>query len=446
MKTGMDTDQLLDSMRGLLLVVLRDGTIDQARGGFGGFLGFDVTSLPGTNVFEHVPPTEAEELALYFIENSDESAEAIALPLPFRMSVMDGDGFAHPVDIIPTGQMIGDDDWSWTVLLIPVALNGSITRSLDLEMAGAPRDVVRTMLCEELRVDNANYTSRWLLIDLDAESPAVFVARPEDQGIADVVTADLHSDKWKPWEGVSSGETQSLDVSSFPARTRSLMNAQGWSRSIVAPVDAHDRLAAVYLLVGRVPNYYDPLSVKRNVATRIQTLVRATALLIERWGDQDGLRDAATTDELTGLSNRRELFARLENERRRGSLLYIDVDDFKHVNDRYGHAIGDEVLVQLARRIESECRSQDGVCRVGGDEFVVVLPDTDKELAHEIAQRIIDRVAEPLELQLESDPIEIAVSIGHALLDVDDPLDAADHAMLSAKRHGRGLVAASDLS
>lgn len=439
----MNAEPLLDSLRCLVVVVLGDGTIDQVRGGFGGFLDLDVASLPGTNVFDHVVATDAEELAQYFIENAEESEETIALPLPFRMSVMDGDGFVQPVDIIPTGQMISEDDWSWTVLLTPASLNGSITRSFDLEMAGVSREVVRAMLCEELRVDNSNYTSRWLLIDLDDPgSPDVLVARPEDQFIADIVAADLDSERWRPWEGVPSGATPSLDLDSFPGRTRSLMDEQGWRRSIVAPVYVHDRLAAIFLLVGKVPSTFDPLKVTRNVAARVQNLVRATAMLIERWGDQDRLRLAASTDELTGLMNRRALFASLETERRTGSLLYVDVDDFKFVNDRFGHTVGDQILVEVARRIESACRSEDSIARVGGDEFVVVLPGADDVLAHKIARRIIDRVAETLHFELG--PLDITVSVGHALLESSAAIDAADHAMLRAKRSGRGLVAASD--
>ncbi len=444
MTPEMDADELLDSMRAVMLVVLMDGTIEAARGGFGGFLGLDVSTLPGTNVFEHVPLTDSEELAMYFLENVGQSEATIELPLPFRMSVLDRDGFAHPVDIIPTGRMVGVDDWTWSVLLVPVALNGSITRSLDLEMAGAPHDAVRTMLCEELRVDNANYISRWILIDLqNPDSPGIFVARPNDQFIADVVAADLESEQWRPWEGVPVEATRSLEVASFPARTRAMMDAQGWRRSIVAPVYAHDRLTAVFILVGKVPEDYDPLFVNRNVATRIRSLVRATAMLSERWGDQERLRIAASTDELTGLYNRRELFARLEIERRTGSLLYIDVDDFKSINDRHGHAVGDEILVRLAGRIESACRSQDFISRVGGDEFVAVLPGAGEQIAREIAQRIADRVAEPMDLGRAHGPIEVSVSIGQTLLAVHDPLDAADHAMLSTKRVRRGLVAAS---
>ncbi len=440
----MDDAELLDSIRGLVIAVLGDGTITQARGGFGGFLGVDVASLPGSNVFERVPPSEADELAQYFIENVDESEETIALPMPFRMSIVDEDGFGHPVDVIPTGRVIGDDDWLWTVLLVPVSLNGSITRSLDLEMAGAPREAVKAMLCEELRVDNASYTSRWLLIDLDQpSSPDVHVARSEDQLIAEAVAADIESENWRPWEGVRPGTAVALDVDSFPDRSQALMIGEGWQRSIVAPVHVDDRLVAAFVLVGEVPKNYDPMAVKRNVTARVHTLVRATAMLTERWRDQDKLRVAASTDELTGLFNRRELFARLDNERRTGSVLYLDVDDFKSVNDRFGHAVGDEVLVKVARRIESACRAHDCIGRVGGDEFVVMLPGADTALAHDIARRIISRVGEPLEL--ESGPYDISVSIGHALLDSDEPIDAADHAMLRAKRSGRQLATASDL-
>ncbi|MEP2373791.1 GGDEF domain-containing protein [Ilumatobacter sp.] len=430
-------------MRALLLVVLRDGTISEVHGGFGGFLGLDVPALAGSNVFEHIPVTDGDALAMYFLDAVGESEETIALPMPFRISVVGVDGFTHPVDVVPSGTVDGDD-WSWTVLLMPVALNGSITRSLDLEMAGAPRELVQRMLCEELRVDNANYTSRWLLIDVhDPAEPEVICARAEDQVVADAVRSAVHSGGWLPWDGVGRGETAPLEVSGFPSTLRSMMEERGWQRSIVAPVHVRDRQVAAFVLLGRVPTSYDPMHVKLNVAARIQALVRATVLLLERWSDQDALRLAATTDELTGLDNRRQLLAWLETERRCGSLLYVDVDDFKSVNDRFGHVVGDTVLVEIARRLQSLCRTEDRIGRIGGDEFVVVLPGADDRLAGEIAARIIDRIGEPLDVAGQVH--RISVTIGHAPLDAGDPLDAADHAMLQAKRMGRGchLLASS---
>ncbi len=432
----MASDVLLDSMRGLLIVVHGDGMITEARGGFGGFLGIDVASLPGTNVFEYVAETDADELAIYFLESVDESEETISLPMPFRMSIIDGDGFAHPVDVIPTGT-VDNDEWTWTVLVMPLALNGSITRSLDLEMAGAPRELVRRMLCEELRVDNASYTTRWLLIELDDPTePDVIVARSDDQPVADAVRNGITEHGWRPWENVERGETRPLHVPDFPDSVKAVMDTSGWQRSVVAPVHVKDRLVAVFLLVGRTPSNFDPLVIKRNVAGRVQTLVRATAMLCERWSDQDRLEIAATTDELTGLDNRREMLAHLASERRSGSLLYVDVDDFKSVNDRFGHMVGDSVLIEIARRIQSVCRPGDRIGRLGGDEFVVILPGADEDLASDIAQRIIDRVAEPL--NVEARVYDVSVSIGHSPLGTASALDAADQAMLRAKREGRG--------
>ena len=99
------------------------------------------------------------------------------------------------------------------------------------------------------------------------------------------------------------------------------MNARGWPRAVVAPV---------FVRAPRYPVDY----VKVNVGSRVQTLVRATALLFERWEDQDQLRHAASTDVLNGLRNRRALRHELADERRSGSLLFIDVDNSLDVADR----------------------------------------------------------------------------------------------------------------
>lgn len=431
----MNADSLLDTMRTLLLSVESDGTITAARGGFGGFFGMDIEALRGDNVFNHIPASDAEELALYFLGAANESADTIGLPMPFRLSVVDPQGFVNPVDIIPTGLMVADDVWQWTVLLVPVALSGSITRSLDLEMAGASRNDVRTMLCEELRVDNANYTSRWVLVDLDEPSvPMVTVARDDDGDLAAAVEGDLHVDGWAPWTGIGVAETVSVDPATIGPRTRAVMDECGWQRVIVSPVFVADRLVAVYLLVGRVPSQYDALDVKANVAARIQTLVRATAMLLGRWHDQDQLEVAATTDSLTGAMNRRALFGLLRENRRDGALLFIDVDDFKQVNDNYGHSVGDVVLATIAERIAAVCRTGDRIGRVGGDEFVVLLDGADENTAAGLAARILDWVGAPL--GIEAGPPSVSVSIGWATLCVDDPLEAADQAMLAAKRRG----------
>ena len=286
-------NEVVESLRALVLVVVGNGLIEEAHGGFGGFLGMDVEALAGTSVFDHVSPAVTDELAMYFIENVTESGDSVALPMPFRLSIMDAHGIDHPVDIIPTGRIQRDGHWRWTVMIVPLSLNGSIIRSLDLEMAGAPRADVRRMLCEELLVDNHNYTSRWVLVDLEEPAaPTVITARADDADVAAAVHRDIVELDWRPWDGMVAGQTSAINVSRIAPATRSMMDDRGWMRTIVAPVFVRDRLVAAFLLIGRVPPDYPADYVKVNVALRIQTLVRATALLFERWEDQDHLEHA----------------------------------------------------------------------------------------------------------------------------------------------------------
>ncbi len=437
----MDASRILDTMRTVALVVDEAGTIVDAAGGFGGFFDMDIAALPGTSVFEHVAPEDADELALYFIENVTEQSQDAALPMSFRLSIVDGGGIQHPVDIIPTGVQDEAGAWWWTVSIVPVSLNGSISRSLDLEMAGASRDTVRRMLCEELLVDNETYTSRWLLVDLnDPRQPNVLTSRDDDLVIVDAVEAVIMASDWRPWETVPEGSTQALKVDEFPEPLAGLMAARGWQRSLVSPVVVDGQLVAAYLMVGVVPGIYPALEVKVNLASRIQTLVRATAMLIAKWREHDELMVAARTDSLTGLANRDAFFEGLESESRVGALLYIDVDHFKSVNDGFGHEIGDRVLVAVADRIRYVCRELDLVARFGGDEFVVLLRQATADVAQEVAERIIAAVAEPM--GIDGGPDNVSVSVGLSMIaNGDNPLDAADQALLNAKRDGRGRLA-----
>ena len=289
------------------------------------------------------------------------------------------------------------------------------------------------MLCEELLVDNDNYTSRWVLVGLDdPERPTAITSRADDADVVVAVEADVLERHWAPWDGMVAGQTSAINVSKIAPATRSVMDARGWERTIVAPIFVRDRLVAAFLLLGRVPPEYPVDYVKVNVAARIQTLVNAAALLFERWDDRDQLEHAASTDALTGLTNRRALLIELANERRTGALLYVDVDDFKAVNDGYGHEIGDRVLVAVAERLAATCRAQDIVGRVGGDEFVILLHGADDDLAREIAERVVETVSRPL--GIPGGPDSVSVSVGQSSLDDHNPLDVADRAMLHAKR------------
>lgn len=193
-----------------------------------------------------------------------------------------------------------------------------------------------------------------------------------------------------------------------------------------------------------------PIS-NRSVATRLTRLRRVNARLawtIRRLTrDVSQARHLATHDSLTGLPNRRLLLDRLGQAlayatryRQRVMLLVIDLDGFKLVNDVHGHGVGDEVLRQVAGRLRSCVRSCDTVCRYGGDEFVVMLPQIGAaEDAEAVSGKIRARLAAPHVFGTE--PILVTVSIGVAVYLEDgqtsrELLDRADAAMYAEKiRH-----------
>ena len=156
-------------------------------------------------------------------------------------------------------------------------------------------------------------------------------------------------------------------------------------------------------------------------------------------------------DLLTGLPNRalnQKLFAEMldgpwpdaASTKSKLTVFCVDLDGFKGVNDRFGHAAGDAVLVAVAKRLCASVRDADMVCRIGGDEFVILLPDITDDEAAAVAQRIIARVAEPFEFVPAA---RVGASIGLASaprdgVTADDLLSAADRAMYEAKRRGKG--------
>lgn len=160
------------------------------------------------------------------------------------------------------------------------------------------------------------------------------------------------------------------------------------------------------------------------------------------------LEDRATRDPLTGLPNRSLLDARLDeamaaSQRTQSPLavLFIDLDFFKGINDGFGHLLGDKVLMEVARRLESTLRDRDTVARFGGDEFVVLLPDIDGAAAGEVAHRLLAAVGEPMEL--DGHLLHVSVSIGVAASPPLEPqalLRSADAGAYYAKSHGRAQV------
>ncbi len=169
------------------------------------------------------------------------------------------------------------------------------------------------------------------------------------------------------------------------------------------------------------------------------------------------LKELAATDPLTGLYNRREyemLFTReLERARRKNapwSLAILDLDHFKAVNDRYGHAVGDEVLRRVAKICREHLRSIDIIGRLGGEEFIILLPDTAIDEAFTVGTRLLKALA-AAEMEAGQDKIKITATIGISQLLPGDPdinavIGRADAALYRGKAAGRNRVEANLIS
>lgn len=178
---------------------------------------------------------------------------------------------------------------------------------------------------------------------------------------------------------------------------------------------------------------------------------RLKKLLRERSQLTKELQRLATTDPLTGAWNRRQFFTLAEREFNRACryhcpfcLFMIDIDYFKKINDTYGHATGDLVLIQIAKAIASTLRESDFFGRIGGEEFVAILPETTLDNGAIVADRLRKNLAN-LDISAQGKPVKITASIGLAIYQVEDEsidaiLQRADEALYQAKNHGRDRI------
>jgi two-component system cell cycle response regulator len=193
-----------------------------------------------------------------------------------------------------------------------------------------------------------------------------------------------------------------------------------------------------------------------------QELIARLRTQVKRKRYNDELRDSLTqtiemavTDGLTGLHNRRyldshlhTLFERAVSRQRPLSLMITDIDHFKSINDIFGHDGGDRVLRDFARRLRKNVRGIDLACRFGGEEFVVVMPDADAQVAEKVAERIRAEIAKtPFQVGPEGKTVQVTVSVGVSSLrrgadTVEALMKRADVALYEAKSGGRNRVVA----
>jgi two-component system cell cycle response regulator len=237
------------------------------------------------------------------------------------------------------------------------------------------------------------------------------------------------------------------------SQVRSLERTRNVPILAVADADNNERLVRG-LEIGVNDYLLRPID-KNELLARVRTQIRKKRYAERLRENVQQSIEMAITDALTGMYNRyymeSHLAALVEQAIARGkslTVVMVDIDYFKSINDNYGHDAGDDVLRQLATRVRRSIRGIDLACRYGGEEFVIVMPETDMAVATIVAERLRRRIAaEPFTIEQGKRTIETTISVGIATLDAADDdaakiLKRADQALYRAKRDGRNRVVA----
>jgi len=305
--------------------------------------------------------------------------------------------------------------------------------------------------------DGRDGRARIMLVD-DRQSSAERIV----SSLRDIHDVEIEKDPQRALIGAAEGDYDlmivGLELADFDAlrlcsQLRSLERTRGLPILLVAEVESRARiLRGLDLGV----NDYILRPIDRNeLVARVRTQVRRKRYADRLRENVQAALELALVDALTGLNNRRfletHLAASLDRAAHMGrplSLMIIDVDHFKSVNDTCGHDAGDEVLKGLAQRMRRIVRSADLVCRLGGEEFVIVMPDTPLSISAKVAERVRLAVqSTPFKIDASGGKLSVTVSIGLAERTMDANPDAllrrADKALYDSKSSGRNRVTAA---
>jgi diguanylate cyclase (GGDEF)-like protein/PAS domain S-box-containing protein len=418
--------RIVDTTAHPFVVIQTDGTITYAGGSIVDAMGWQPEELLGTNIADYVPPDQLALAIETIAEVTRSNRRAVGVPMVFGVRRPDGGTAWVQVGAFLLG-LTGDDS---IVLRLQVwDSQHHFDEFMTSLLADQPIDDVLVALC------------RSIAALLDAQ--AAIVHHGFDglvfHGTIGYGEPDVPHDRG-PWvDGARSVTSSFHEIGDLPGEVAIAAAARGLRSCWIVPVPLSEGLAPAVLSVWRL----DEGGPRIGHGHALDRSVRYTQLALVRTAEHQRLRYLAGHDSLTGVANRAEFRDALAHALAIGeheiALAFCDLDQFKAINDTYGHSAGDLVLVQLADRLRTRLRTGDELARIGGDEFTILLRNIpDATTARHVAGRLLSAVIEPFEV--DGRTIPLGLSIGIALsrpgLTADALLARADSALYEVKHAG----------
>jgi diguanylate cyclase (GGDEF)-like protein/PAS domain S-box-containing protein len=420
---------IVDATAYPFVVVNPDGYIRYAGGSIDKVLGCPADQVAGKNMVDFLPPDQVELAiaAIAEIENIDR--EGAGVPMVFQVLRADGETSWVEIGAIPLLDVPGVD----CIVLRERVWDAQhwFDSFLDALLNDEPLDDLLRALC------------RSIAASLEAEGAVVHY---QFDGMAFAGAAGFGAPIERlpldvgPWcDAARDNAPGDVDPVNLPCFVGAPALAMGLRTCWTMPIPLSQGLAPAVLSVWRTAPGA-PLIGHRHVLDRSARYVH---LALVRTAEHQRLRHLAGHDALTGAANRAEFRDHLAHALAIGeedfAVAFCDLDDFKPINDNYGHRVGDLVLVEMASRLRACLRTGDELARIGGDEFTVLLRNVpDAAAARHVADRLLVAASDLFEV--EGDQAKIGLSVGIALsepgISADALLERADHALYEVKRAG----------
>ncbi len=409
------------------------GTIAHVNAAFAELIGIPAADLVGRNILDFGVGDSSRYSDLIDFASGYSGSRMGPVSVRYR----DARGRIVSSDLWAINHLDDPDVGVLVLVFVPEQSKDAIANAVSSVAENAPIDRTLELLAEGLCGNPFEANGCWLVRDAEGQRLV------GGAGLLEAVRVGLAKPgPW--WRALRTGVLVSVDdISDTSDEYHRLLQAAGVNAWWLLPVRHTEGGIDAGLIVTRPT----PGTISPNQLEHLERMVAVAGLAFERTTMQARLTHAAFHDPLTGAGNRERFFAHPDRMADGWALLYIDLDRFKPVNDRFGHAAGDLVLVTVTERIKHAVRPGDRVTRMGGDEFVVECADVGTDaVAGIVADRIIASISQPI--TLEAGTVEVGASIGIVRSTVGTSVDAllerADAALYRAKSEGRGRWALDD--